>query len=203
MKSSLRDRSRVLVVDPHGEYGDVAVAVHSPEELASYLRQARGSWRIAYTNDHLEDDFPALCRTVYDLGNVQLIIDEADWWCSPTDITPEYAHLIKYGIGHGGSTPPNSPVHVCSISRFPAEVHRVVTSQAAMLFCFLIVEPRHLEYIARYAGRDFAAALPTLEPLHCAVKSLHLPGPVRILRVDPQTQQVEVASLLTAQDVVG
>jgi len=166
------------------------VQVHSPEELREYLNRAAGKWRIAYFNDHLEDDFPALCNLAYSLGNVLFVIDEADWWCSPHDIVPEYGHLIKYGR--------HPRVQVASISRMPAEVNRLVTSQAAALFCFLMVEPVHLEYIGQYAGKQFAAALPALPLLHCRVKYLHDPrAEPMLLRVDPKKLAIERLPLLT------
>ncbi len=161
-----RSFRRILIVDPHAEYGDLAVQVGDAAELEEYLRNAAGRWRVAYHNDRLEEDFPALCAAVYRLGRCLLLVDEVDMFCEPTWIPDEFARLVKYGR--------HPKVATLCISRAPAEVHRTITRQAWEIYCFAIAEPRDLDYLRKYGrlGPAFADGLAELPPFAYRRKDL-------------------------------
>lgn len=146
----------MLIVDPLQEYGSVAVVVSGPEELAEYLERTSGRWRIAYQNDHIEDDFDSLCVAAYELGDLLFVVEEADLFCSPTYISSEFYRLIVYGR-HRKSA-------VLTVSRVPADVHRTITRQAWEIYCFTTQEPNDLDYLRRYVGADFAEGVQQLAP---------------------------------------
>lgn len=164
-RASRRAWCRILIADPHREYGQVAVGVQSLDELAVYLDQAGASWRVAYQGDDLDDAFPVLCEAAYQMGQTLLVAEEADFWCSPSQILPELAHALKYGRFREGRT---EGVIVCGVARRPSEVHRLLTSQARCVVSFGTVEPVDLEYLRRAVSVEFAAVLPALPPLTCA-----------------------------------
>lgn len=150
---------RVLVCDPAGDYSDVGVVVASLDELAVYLDQAPGVWKIVYQSDDLDATFPALCMIAYELGRVLFIVDEADWWCSPHGIVPDFATVIKYGRKRG--------VTVMGIARRPSEVHRLLTSQSWMIYCFGTPEALDLDYLRRNVSQDFPQDVAALDPFVC------------------------------------
>lgn len=159
----LAHHSRTLIVDPLREYGEVAVQVASPPDLAEYVvSQAR--WRVAYHNEEMNREFEGLCRVAMALGNCLFLIEEADWFCDPTSIPEELERLVKYGRHHD--------IITLVISRRPSEVHRLLTSQAYAIYCFTTQEPRDLEYLGRLVGREFADGLGDLPPYHYRYQNL-------------------------------
>lgn len=178
---------RILIADPVGEFGAVAVAVRSVPELAGYLERAGESWRVAYQGDDLDEAFPVLCEAAYRMGRCLLVVDEADLWCSPAAIEPEFAHALKYGRWRPGR---REGVIVLAAARRPSEVHRLLTSQARCVASFGTVEPVDLDYLRRAVSVEFAAALPDLPPLVCAWWDRRA-RVVRRLRVDPVADRLE------------
>jgi len=158
---------RVLIVDPHREYGSVAVEVSSPQELTDYLEGTAGRWRIAYFNTHLEDDFELLTRAAWSIGNLLFVVEEVDRFCSPTWISDSFFQIVNYGRhAPGGELAGSRPVDYLAVSRTPADVHRSLTRQAYEIYCFTIAEPRDIDYLSRWVSRDFAEGLSTLPPQH-------------------------------------
>ena len=153
----LQGRTRVLVVDPKEEYVRECVQVTTGEELAAVVQASPGRWRIAYYNRHLEDDFPALALAATELGRVTFVVEETDWYCSPSFIDPALADLLKYGRPRYGQ--PNTGVEVWCVSRRPGELNRLCTSQAMGVFCFQTCEARDKQYLVENVGSDFAADL--------------------------------------------
>jgi hypothetical protein len=154
---SLARHSRCLIVDPHREYSDLAVEIDSLDALPEYFERSEGRWRIAYHNDHLNDDFPTLCNVMYGVGDCHFLVDEADWFCTPLAIPYEFDRLVKYGR--------HRRITLCCLSRAPSEVHRNITRNAYECFAFSLQEPRDLEYLRAYCGEEFTGQLPGLPVL--------------------------------------
>lgn len=152
------------MIDPLREYGHDAVQVSDLEQLADYLERTRGRWRIAFWNDHIDEDFDALCGVAYALGDCLFVVEEADWFCEPSQMPEGFERVIKYGR--------HQRTHVLAISRRPSEVHRMVTSQAYEIYCFAMHEPRDLEYLSKLVGQEYAEGLPMLAPLHYRYQNL-------------------------------
>lgn len=167
VRTLLLHHPRVLIVDPHREYGSVAVELSSSEQLTEYLEQTRGRWRIAYFNTHLEDDFELLCRAAWSIGNLLFVIEEVDRFCNPGWISDSLFQIVNYGRhAPGGELAGSRPVDYLAVSRTPADVHRTLTRQAYEISCFTIAEPRDIDYLSRWVSRDFAEGLSSLPPFH-------------------------------------
>jgi hypothetical protein len=173
--------TKILVADPQAEYGNVAIPVQSIEEWAQYVEQARGVWTVAYQGDDLDTALPAICDAVFDMGPIMLVLEEADLWCTPNQIMPEVAKLLKYGR--------KRQVWVCGVARRPSEVHRLLTSQARHVIAFGTVEPIDVEYFRRGVSVEFAAAVQQLDLLEAAWWDRR-ERKVQRLRVDPQMLSV-------------
>jgi|SRR5712692_5787636 len=164
-RALIQHRSRVLVVDPKEEYAGQAIQVGSGEELAAAVAASPGRWRLAYYNNHLEQDFAALCDTVDRLGRCTFVVEETDWYCSPNQIHPGLEYLLKYGRPRPNR--PESGVEVWCLARRPSEIHRLCTSQASAVFCFQTYEKADLEYLRNYVSDEYSqdlAALPVYDP---------------------------------------
>lgn len=144
-------------MDPHREYSDLAVEVDDLEKIPELLERSEGLFKIAFHNDQLNDDFPILCNVAYAIGGLHFVVDEADWFCTPHEIPPEFDRIIKYGRHRN--------ITLCCASRRPSEMHRNITANAWECFAFSLQEPRDLDYLKVYAGEEFTASLPHLPTL--------------------------------------
>jgi Helicase HerA, central domain len=157
---------RAIVVDAHREYTTQAVEIASLDELADYLAQAKGRWRIAYHNDHLEDDHERLCQAVYTMRNVLLCDDETQMFCSPSRIGPWHHKVLQYGRHrHVG--------HISAARRPASEINHACTANSWELYAFSTSEPRDIEYLRAYASTAFAAKVQTLQPHVCLWQNLY------------------------------
>jgi hypothetical protein len=192
-----RDWPRVLVLDPHREYGDVAVAVESLDAWAAYVARAQPTWRVAYWGDDLDDVLPAICEAVYEIGQVHLVVEEADYWATPGAILPDLAHVFKYGR--------HRQVWVVAVARRPSEVHRLCTSQARHVWACATVEPRDVDYLRLAVSAEYAAAAAALQPLQAVWWDRRTRVLTRV-RIDPAAgtvQQEEEALTAAKQPAVG
>lgn len=145
-----------MIIDPLGDYTTDGVAVESLEEWAAYVRAAPGRWRVVFSGPAAEALFEEVLAAVQRVGQVLVVVDEADWWAQPTGISPGLARALKYGRHHG--------VEVLAIARRPAEVHRLVTSQAYHVWAFATSEPVDLDYLRRYVSAEVAEQVADLPP---------------------------------------
>ena len=105
---------------------------------------------------------PVLCAASFDYaGGSMMVVEEADLWCSPNQILPEYAALLKYGRKRGA--------WVCSVARRAGEIHRLATSQARHVIAFGAPEPIDADYVRRaMSGAVSIEQLQSLDPLEGA-----------------------------------
>lgn len=157
----LPNHSRVLVIDPNREYGDVCVEVHSLEEWASYLERTSGAWRVALFSTDLEDSFDDLCEAVWSVGNMLLVVEEVDKFCDPSYIGDAFFKIVNYGR-HSEA----GPIDFLAVSRAPADMHRSLTRMAYEIYCFTMGEPRDLDYLKKRVSEGFADGLQALPPQH-------------------------------------
>lgn len=151
----------MLIVDPHAEYGKAAVLVSSLDDLEAFLRTAGPKWRIAYSppKGTLDREFPVLCEAVFDMQNLVYIVEEADFYCSPNRIPQRFAELVKYGRH------PN--VDLWAVARRPAEIHRLITSQAWEMYAFAADEPPDRDYYDKKLGPEYSERIWNLPPHRC------------------------------------
>lgn len=165
----LADHPRMLAYDPYGEHE--ALRFDQPEALVAYLDQhaKRGrfrcslaSWRAA--NIQTESDY--FCATAWATaqvtGDCLAVFEEVDMIAPPGRETPQFRRLIAQGRHAGGRG--HTGVSILSTSRRPAEVSRLLTSQADHIYAFRLQEPADLQYFRSVIGREPSDAIPTLSP---------------------------------------
>lgn len=92
------------------------------------------------------------------IQNVAVVIEEVDLVATATSVPVPFRKAIAQGR-HWGLT-------LYTTSRRPAEVSRLLTSQAYHLYCFQTHEPRDIAYMRGILGED-AERLITLPKFHC------------------------------------
>ena len=168
IRSYLARRSRVLVVDPFREYVDLAVEVSSLQDVASYISQTPGKWKIAYHNHDLNRDFEPICRGLLAVGgNCTLIIEETDWYTTPRTMPAPLEEIVKYG---------RDTVSLVTICRNPSELPILIRSQAWSINCFCLLERAHVEWVSAIVDPDFAEGINKLPPSFYHYQDLTNPG---------------------------
>jgi hypothetical protein len=129
-----------------------------------------------------------ICQAAMAVGNVVLVLDEADWWAQPTSILPAVERVLKYGRHRG--------VRAVLVSRRPAEIHRLATSQARVVWVLgPIREPIDLDYLRRFVSVEVAEAVPDL-PRYTAIRWDPVEGSTLRVQVSPdgltEVKQAEV-----------
>lgn len=101
--------------------------------------------------------FDFVCKLAGSVENVCLIVEEVDTYATPNVIPFELKRLLKVGRHFG--------VSMLFVSRRPAEIHRLITSQSQRFICFRMIEPNDVRYMTSIIG-EAARELPDLPMLH-------------------------------------
>jgi hypothetical protein len=150
VKTVISRLPRVVVFDTLAEYTG-GVFIYDPQSFIDYLKlNLDRLYKIVLRCDNDEDFsicFEA-CRAVYD-GT--LVVEEIDFYCSPTFIEPSLQKLIKYGR--------HRQINLIGVSRRAAEVNRNLTAQSDCIVTFQQEENRDIEYMSRRIGAENAESL--------------------------------------------
>ena len=134
----------------------------------SQLRTAP-RFQLAYRSRDTAGDFPFLCEAVAGIGDPSLptllVVDEVDQMDTPQsvgadgrgiDVLP-FRRLVNYGRHVG--------VSIAVASRRAAAVSRNLTAQATEIVSFRQSEPRDVDYLRQFCGREFSDAVRRLPRL--------------------------------------
>ncbi len=157
---------RVLIVDPHREYPNIAVEVRSRGELEDFLEVTGGSWRICYYNSNLENEFEQLCVIAANVGNLLFVVEDPERFCNPSWIGQDFYKIVDYGRHLPDDDPGARPVDFLICTRNAGSVNRAVTREAYEFYCFNTSEPRDIEWLQEKLSRELIAGLKTLPPHH-------------------------------------
>lgn len=154
-KRYLDNCTRYLALDYNREYAGLVLP--DLDALAAYLdRHGDSYFRVTYARP---DDFPAVCDMARIVGDLFLVLEEADRFWSTGELDPEFNELIERGR--------HQRVSLLSLTRFPAECHINVRRQATQIITFEQHEPADLKWL-RAVGFDpeEVRALGRFEYLH-------------------------------------
>lgn len=152
---------RVLIYDPYLEH---AAVYCEWEHIIDYLEGAlgRGRFRVAL-NAPLTHGEP-FCVLAFAAGRqsfatwwgtLLVVIEEVDVVAPPGREPLAFKRLVAQGRHHG--------IDLITTSRRPAEVSRLLTSQAEEIICYRTHEPNDVRYLRQIMGA-LAERIPTLPP---------------------------------------
>ncbi|NJM09518.1 MAG: ATP-binding protein [Bdellovibrionaceae bacterium] len=96
--------------------------------------------------DDFSAQFDQICRIVFYLGGVQLILEELQEYASPHQLPHWLKKLMLVGR--------HQNISVLFTSQRPGEINKTVLSQCAHLFCGNIFEGNDLRYISNFLDQD-------------------------------------------------
>lgn len=157
VKNFIRSQGRFLVYDALGEYEGIP-RFEDEAALLDYCKANQGEGFFEAVLDPLDPTdeltFHFFCEIAATFKNLYVIIEEIDLHATPYSIPGQLQRLIKYGR-HSG-------INILGVSRRPAEVSRLFTSQATRFVLFRQIEPRDITYFRSIIGSQ-AEMLPGLE----------------------------------------
>lgn len=159
VKKLARSLPRCVILDPLGEYkaDQYFTDIH---EFVNFLQRdllKPRLYTVSFNPVDIGEDLDYFCRAILARGDIYLILEELDQLSTPYATPPELAKLIKYGRHYG--------IQIVGVSRRPAEVSRLFTSQATRFICFGQVEPNDIKYWRSIIG-SAADQLPSM-PDYC------------------------------------
>jgi len=133
--------------------------VEDNETFFQYVWKKRnGIFQIVINSleENEAESFDFVCAVAGAIENVCLIIEEVDTYATPSIIPFELKKLLKIGRHYG--------VSMIFVSRRPAEINRLITSQAQRFVCFKTIEPNDVRYLRSIIGNP-ALELPEMPML--------------------------------------
>ncbi len=151
---------RLLAYDPFGEHDALALDFADLVDFLDYAPSLAG-FRVSLREAGHEADFCGLALAVarelqreQPPGGLTVLLEEADLIARPGQEPPVFQDLIARGRHDG--------IELVAVSRRPAEVSRLITSQAEFFYVFRTQEPRDVTYLRGYIGEAAAGAVQQL-----------------------------------------
>lgn len=157
------EEPRVLAYDPFGEHAAVRVTLDQAVEYFTELEESDnlGAFRVSvypYQGDE-RVGFAALAWAVARrCESMVLVLEEADEILPATGAPGEARRLVSQGR--------HVNMAIVGTSRRPAEVARLLTSNADEYFIFRTQEPGDLTYLRSIIGADATARVAELPKFH-------------------------------------
>lgn len=140
VKGSLPFINRYIVVDALHEYD--GIIIYELEDLIAFIRgYNQTNYKVVYRakNKFDTEDFLRLSTAMNDFT---MVLEETDFYCNPHKINEYLEHNIKYGRHYNRN--------LIWVSRRPAEINRLLSSQSDLLISFKQTEPIDLKYFSYY-----------------------------------------------------
>lgn len=158
LKHMLRDCSRFLVYDTLGEYEDGVVFQDRQMLFDFWKERLDDDLRLIYQPLQPEEEFDYICNLVYESGNMIFAAEEIDKFCRPNGISLPFANVIQRGR--------HRDIAFVGVSQRPFGINRIISSQAKEIYTFQQSEPRDLEYLSMFIGKDLTEKVRNLPPYH-------------------------------------
>lgn len=110
--------------------------------------------------DAQEDLFNEILRLCFYFGNVQIVIEEIQFWSTPHQLPKWLKNCLLIGRHHGLS--------LLFTSQRPGQVNKTILSQCGHIFCGQIFEGNDLNYLANFLNQksDLLINLPDRQFLY-------------------------------------
>lgn len=144
-KSSLVRRlvaemQRAVVLDPMAEYSD-GIVFECYADLHTFLRERHaGQWRcICRFQD--DGEYAEAVALALEVGACTVVVEEMNFFLSVQSAPDPFVRLFRYGR--------HRSVSIVAVAQRCAEIPRLFTAQADVVYSFRQVEPRDIEYLGK------------------------------------------------------
>lgn len=142
---------RIIILDSLGEYDHMVT-----NDIESFYEALKANINKEYfvicyrPIDKNPEAFFKIAEACFD---VTVVVEEADFYCSPYNMLEEFSNLVRYGR--------HFKQNLLWISRRPAEVSRQITAQSDVIISFRQAEPIDIDYFKKVSQQ--ALRLPELK----------------------------------------
>ena len=124
---------RLLIIDPSDDYESPEISLDvALQEALTLTDHDPFTWRIV---PDFDKDYDYIFRFALAIENVTVIAEEVSDYSG----NEHFRRLLRRGRSKG--------IRVISVAQRPAEVHKTICSQSALIIAFYTDEPRDLIYI--------------------------------------------------------
>jgi len=154
-KKLIEKESRLIVFDTLGEYTGGVVFENYEKFIEFWRTTYTRSFRLIYRPLRPDIEIDKIAEAVFALGNLTLLVEEIDCYCTSYQISEHFAHVVQRGR--------HKNITLLGITQRPYGVHRLLTSQAKEIYIFNTNEPRDREYLKTLLGQEIEVKLDQLE----------------------------------------
>jgi hypothetical protein len=132
----------LVVIDPLVQFSS-GLSVGSFQDFENYFSlRDPDFFRVLcqFVDDEIFSQTENVLKFCYELGDLDLVIDEVDKICSSSFISPALWKILNYGR--------HKKINVYCCARRPARVSRDLTSISDEVVCFKTSEPVDLKYLS-------------------------------------------------------
>ena len=153
----IENELRLVVFDTMSEYENgIVFGTEDYEQCLEFWRKVyQGRFKIIYRPIKPKEEIEQIGELVYALGNCCFLIEEIDCYCSPYQISDNFAAIIQRGR--------HKNIKLIGITQRPFGIHRLLTSQAKEIYIFNTNEPRDREYLRILLGQEIDSKLDALK----------------------------------------
>ena len=152
-KHLLNTVSRFVIWDYNFEHGKIGAITHDLKQLISLWNS--GHKKIVYQPyDRSEESFTLFVKTVKDMGNLVVLIEEVRRYATSKKITPNLQFLIDTGRHRG--------IGLWFTSRRMHGIAVDIPFNADHIFAFKQHRPEDLDYLSEFMNPELVQELPTL-----------------------------------------
>lgn len=155
-RDMLKNYNRYLVFDTIGEYSNQGVCFQDLKELGEFwekfidkkfrlIYQPLNPYKIIEAETG-KTEFDLICDLVWECEDMALIVEEMDAFCGSAGISDSFANIVQRGRHRN--------ITLIGISQRPYGISRLISSQAKEIYSFIMTEPRDIEYLSQYIGKD-------------------------------------------------
>lgn len=205
------NNTRVIFVDPVGTAPCKGIVINDLSHLVQYISDnVTGKFRIVY-RPQADEEVMTIFEIAYSIGNVVLVVDEADMYFKNRVTQDEANKVFRYGR--------HKNVAVFCATRRPVNLPRDITAVSEYAVVMRLTEPADVDFVAKWIqweGRDIEKELraipqfsalftdfaepPAVMPLDTIAPIFYNLLSVSVDRTRPRPTQVEGARSISESD---
>jgi len=159
----IRSFARSIIIDGGftNEQDFPGVRIEKYWDLHQFLKEnADRVFRVRFCPTTAE--FPLVCQWAKILGDLCLVIDEADRFLPPGRVPEEFKDLTARGRHYGEY----AGVSIALITQNPKQIPIEVRSQSTHMVIFNTAEPAHVDWLRKCIGKEAALRCQQLPEFH-------------------------------------
>lgn len=159
-KKLVQAEPRYLIYDTMSEYNQGVIFDSEEHAKFSYFwqRTYRRNFRLIYRPLQPQQQIDAIADLVFNCGDMLLLIEEVETYCSAYQISDQLAAIVQRGR--------HKNISLIGIAHRPNNINRLLTSQAKEIYIFATREPRDVDYLKALLGAEIEPILANLGRFH-------------------------------------